>query len=109
MRVMVLGGGVIGVASAYELLQDGHEVTLVEREGDVACATSFANAGMVAPGHAFAWASPRAPQVLLRSLWRDDQALRWRFHADPAFWRWAARFLGECTAEAARRNTTRKH
>jgi D-amino-acid dehydrogenase len=109
MRVLVLGGGVIGVTTAYELLRDGHEVTLLEREADVALGTSFANAGMVAPGHAFAWASPRAPKVLLRSLWRDDQALRFRFHADPAFWRWCARFLRECTAERARINTQRKH
>lgn len=109
MRVLVLGGGVIGVTTAYELLKDGHEVTLIEREADVALGTSFANAGMVAPGHAFAWASPRAPKVLLRSLWRDDQALVFRFHADPAFWRWCIRFLGECTAERARINTTRKH
>ena len=109
MRVLVLGGGVIGVTTAYELLRDGHEVTLIEREADVALGTSFANAGMVAPGHAFAWASPRAPKVLLRSLWRDDQALRFRFHADPAFWRWSLRFLRECTAERARRNTQRKH
>ena len=109
MRVLVLGGGVIGITTAYELLRDGHEVTLIEREADVALGTSFANAGMVAPGHAFAWASPRAPKILLRSLWRDDQALRFRFHADPAFWRWSLRFLRECTAERARRNTQRKH
>jgi D-amino-acid dehydrogenase len=109
MRVLVLGGGVIGVTTAYELLRDGHEVTLLEREADVALGTSFANAGMVAPGHAFAWASPRAPKILLRSLWRDDQALRFRFHADPAFWRWSLRFLRECSAERARANTERKH
>ena len=109
MRVLVLGGGVIGVTTAYELLRDGHQVTLVEREADVALGTSFGNAGMVAPGHAFAWASPRAPKILLRSLWRDDQALRFRFHADPAFWRWSLRFLRECTAERARINTQRKH
>ncbi len=109
MHVLVLGGGVIGVTTAYELLKDGHEVTLVEREPDVALGTSFANAGMVAPGHAFAWASPRAPKVLLRSLWRNDQALLFRFHTDPAFWRWCIRFLGECTAERARINTQRKH
>jgi D-amino-acid dehydrogenase len=109
MHVLVLGGGVIGVTTAYELLQDGHEVTLVERAADVALGTSFANAGMIAPGHAFAWASPKAPKILLRSLWRDDQALRFRFHADPVFWRWCLRFLGECTAERARINTQRKH
>jgi D-amino-acid dehydrogenase len=109
MRVLVLGGGVIGVATAYELLKDGHQVTLVERAPDVALGTSFGNAGMIAPGHAFAWASPQVPKILLRSLWRDDLAFRFRFSADPAFWRWCARFLRECTAERARLNTQRKH
>jgi len=109
MHIAVLGGGVIGVTTAYELLQDGHQVTLIERAADVALGTSFANAGMVAPGHAFAWASPKVPKILLRSLWRNDQAFRFRFHADPAFWRWSLRFLRECTAERARLNTQRKH
>jgi D-amino-acid dehydrogenase len=109
MRVAVLGGGVIGVTTAYELLQDGHEVTLIERAADVALGTSRANAGMVAPGHAFAWASPKVPKILLRSLWRNDQAFRFRLHGDPAFWRWSLRFLRECTAERARLNTQRKH
>lgn len=109
MHILVLGGGVIGVTTAYELLKDGHEVTLVERAPEAAAGTSFGNAGMIAPGHAFAWASPRVPKILLRSLWRDDLAFRMGFSADPAFWRWSARFLGQCTAERARINTQRKH
>jgi D-amino-acid dehydrogenase len=109
MRVIVLGGGVIGVTTAWELLQDGHEVTLIERAEEAAAGTSFGNAGMIAPGHAFAWASPRVPKILLRSLWRDDLAFRMGLSADPAFWRWCARFLGECTAARARINTARKH
>lgn len=109
MHIIVLGGGVIGVTTAYELLKDGHQVTLVERAPDAAAGTSFGNAGMIAPGHAFAWASPRVPKILLRSLWRDDLAFRMGFSADPAFWRWCVRFLGECTAERARINTQRKH
>jgi D-amino-acid dehydrogenase len=109
MRVLVLGAGVAGVTAAYELLQDGHEVTVLERHAEPACETSFANAGLVAPGHAYAWASPRAPGILLRSLVLPDQPLRFRLRPDPAMWRWAAKFLGQCTAERARRNTERKH
>lgn len=109
MHVLILGGGVIGVTSAYELLKDGHQVTLVEREEDVALGTSFGNAGMIAPGHAFAWASPKAPKVLLRSFWSGDTALRYRFRLDPAQWAWSLRFLRECTAERALLNTRRKH
>ena len=110
MHVAVLGGGVIGVTTAYELLKDGHQVTLVEQAPEAATAgASFGNAAMIAPGHAFAWASPRAPKILLRSLWQHDLAFRMGFSADPAFWRWCIRFLGECTAGRARINTQRKH
>ena len=44
MHVVVLGGGIVGTASAWFLRQDGHEVTLVERQPGVALETSFANA-----------------------------------------------------------------
>jgi D-amino-acid dehydrogenase len=105
MRIAVLGAGVVGVASAYYLLRDGHEVVLIDRQPAVARETSYANAGMIAPGHAFAWASPRAPKILLQSLWRSDTALRFRLRADPALWGWSWKFLRECTAEKSRRNT----
>jgi D-amino-acid dehydrogenase len=52
MHVVVLGAGVIGITTAYQLLKDGHRVTVIDR-GDVpASFTSYANAGLVAPGHA---------------------------------------------------------
>lgn len=108
MKVIVMGAGIVGVTTAYELFRDGHEVTVIDREPGPAALTSYANAGLIAPGHAFAWGSPGAPAMLLRSLWRDDQALRFRPNADPAFWRWMWRFLRQCTAERARLNTARK-
>lgn len=108
MKVIVMGGGVIGVTTAYCLLKDGHEVTVVERHEGAADETSFANAGLVAPGHAYTWASPRAPGILLRSLWRNDQALRFRLRLDPALWSWSLKFLANCKAERVAVNTARK-
>ncbi len=108
MRIMVLGAGVIGVTTAYQLLKDGHQVSVVERAGEAATFTSFANAGLVAPGHAYAWASPRAPGMMLRSLYRDDQAIRFRPNLDPRLWRWSLSFLRECTAARAQWNTENK-
>ena len=109
MKILVLGGGVAGVTAAWRLLQDGHEVTVVDRQAEPAQETSFANAGLVAPGHSFAWASPKAPKILLKSLWRNDQAFRFRLTPDPRMWAWSLRFLRQCTAERARINTLRKH
>ncbi len=109
MRVVVMGGGVVGVTTAYQLLRDGHEVVLIERQPEVASETSFGNAGMIAPGHSFAWSSPRAPLILLKSLVLPNQALRFRPSADPRLWSWSLLFLAQCTAERAARNTRAKH
>lgn len=104
-----MGGGVVGVTTAYQLLRDGHEVVLLERQDTVARETSWGNAGMIAPGHSFVWSSPRAPRILLKSLFQKDQALRFRFSTDPRLYSWSWQFLMECTAAKAHRNTLRKH
>src|SRR5262249_16603961 len=109
MKVLVLGGGIIGVTTAWMLAKDGHEVSLVERHSEPAEGASFANAGLVAPGHAYVWSSPPAPLILLKSLYTQDQALRFRPSLDPHLWTWSYAFLRECTVERARINTLRKH
>ena len=109
MRVLVMGGGVVGVTTAYQLQRDGHEVVVVERLDDVARDTSLGNAGMIAPGHSFVWSSPKAPWILLKSLVLRDQALRFKPSLDPQLWRWSWRFLMQCTTARARANTLRKH
>jgi D-amino-acid dehydrogenase len=108
MQILVVGAGLAGVTAAWELAKAGHGVTVVERHPAPASETSFANAGLVAPGHAFSWASPKAPRTLLRSLFRDDQALRLKLRLDPAMWAWCWKFLLNCTSEKARINTGRK-
>ena len=105
MKTLVLGGGIAGVTAAYFLAKDGHEVTLLEEQDGVGRDASAANAGIIAPGHSFAWASPKAPGMLLRSLFGHETAIRVRPRLDPALIVWGLRFLRECTAERARRNT----
>jgi glycine/D-amino acid oxidase-like deaminating enzyme len=68
MRVAVIGAGIIGVTTAYELAADGHEVTVFERRGAAAEETSFANAGVVAPGYVTPWAAPGMPAKVLAHL-----------------------------------------
>jgi D-amino-acid dehydrogenase len=109
MHVLIMGAGVAGVTAAWQLLEDGHEVSVVDRRAEAASETSFANAGLIAPGHAFAWASPKAAKILIKSLLSEDQPLRFKFRAEPALWRWSLQFLAQCTSERARRNTRIKH
>jgi D-amino-acid dehydrogenase len=108
MKAVVLGAGIVGITTAYELNRDGHDVTVIDREQLPASFTSYGNAGLFAPGHSYAWSSPAAPKILMKSLWRNDQALRFKPNLDPAFWSWMWRFWNECTAEKAALNTTRK-
>ena len=75
MRIVVLGGGVVGVTTAYQLQKDGHEVVCSNATAGAA-GTSWGNAGMIAPGHSFVWSSPGRPDDLLKSLVFKDQALR---------------------------------
>ena len=97
-RILVLGAGVVGVTTAYRLAANGHQVAVIEGEHRAAMLTSFANAGLLAPAQGYAWASPAAPGLMLRSLWRGDQAIRLRPRATWWQWRWMLRFLRECTA-----------
>jgi len=105
MKVVILGGGVVGVTAAWYLAEDGHEVVVVDRHQKVGQETSFANAGYVAPGHCYAWASPRAPMTLLKSLFQEDAALKLRLNLDPKLWAWSLRFLANCTTARNRANT----
>ena len=68
MRVLVLGAGVVGVTSAWYLAQDGHEVTVVDRQPGAALETSFANGGQISASYAEPWANPGAPLKILKWL-----------------------------------------
>jgi len=95
----VLGAGLIGVASAWFLAADGHEVIVVDRQPGPARETSFANGGQISTSHAEPWANPSTPLKVLKWLGREDSPLLWRLRADPAQWAWGLRFLRECTPE----------
>jgi D-amino-acid dehydrogenase len=104
MKVIVLGSGVIGVASAWYLQAAGHEVTVVDRQRAAALEASFANGGQIAASYALPWANPHAPLQVLRWLGKEDAPLLFRLRADPAQWRWGLNFLQQCLPSRTRHN-----
>ncbi|MDR0457682.1 MAG: FAD-dependent oxidoreductase [Burkholderiaceae bacterium] len=85
MHIAIIGAGIAGVTTAYELAQDGHAVTVFERHGSVAEEASFANAGVVAPGFTAPW---RASHWLRRFWGRQRAALRltWPLSSEDLAW-----------------------
>jgi D-amino-acid dehydrogenase len=68
MKIAVIGAGIVGITTAYELACDGHDVTVFERRSAAAEESSFANAGVVAPGYVTPWAAPGMPGKVLKHL-----------------------------------------
>lgn len=107
MRVAVIGAGIIGVTTAFELASDGHEVTVLERLGAVAEGSSFANAGVVAPGYVTPWAAPGMPTKVLSYLFSSHAPVRLSLPLGRAELAWMWRWLRASRMEAYVANRTR--
>ncbi|MGZ5846622.1 MAG: D-amino acid dehydrogenase [Ramlibacter sp.] len=104
MNVLVLGAGIIGVSTAWHLLERGHTVTVVDRQPAAVRETSFANAAQISVSYCEPWANRHAPAKLLKWMFRNDAPLLFRPQLDWQQWRWGLRFLGECNDAAFERN-----
>jgi D-amino-acid dehydrogenase len=107
MRILILGGGVVGVTSAYYLARAGHEVTVLERQPGAGLETSFANAGQVSPGYSAPWAAPGIPFKALKWLMMRHRPFVIWPRLDPSLAWWLSRMLANCTADAYRVNKAR--
>lgn len=104
MKVIVLGAGIIGVSTAWHLLNEGHEVTVVDRQADAALETSFANGAQISVSFCEPWAQAGAPWKVAKWLLRDDSPLLFRPRLDVHQWRWGLAFLSQCHDAAFARN-----
>lgn len=104
MKIIIVGAGIIGVSTAWHLLELGHEVTVVDRQADAAMETSFANAGQISVSYCEPWANREAPLKALKWMFRDDAPLLFRPRLDWQQWRWSLLFLGQCNDAAFERN-----
>ena len=109
MRIAVIGAGIVGVTTAYELARDGHQVTVFERRGSVAEETSFANAGVVAPGYVTPWAAPGMPARVLRHLLSRHAPVRLARPMAAGQWGWMWRWWRACRAGVHAANRQRLH
>lgn len=107
MRVVIVGSGVVGTASAWYLREAGHEVVVVDRSAGPARETSFANAGQISPGYASPWASPKIPLQLLYWLPQKHAPLVLRPKFDSQQMSWLFAMLRNCSPTAYARNKER--
>lgn len=96
MHVVVMGAGVIGTTTAYYLSQAGHEVTVIDRQPNVALETSFANAGQISPGYASPWAAPGVPLKAFKWMFQHHAPLSIWLTGDMYQYHWMIRMLAEC-------------
>ncbi|WP_411391439.1 D-amino acid dehydrogenase [Pseudomonas sp. MPB23] len=103
-RVCIIGGGVIGLASAYALVRAGHEVTVIEARDSLGSETSFANGGQLSYRYVAPLADAGVPLQAMGWLLRGDSPLKLRPRLDPQQWRWMAAFIGACRGSVNKRN-----
>ena len=104
MHILVLGAGIIGISTAWHLLERGHTVTVVDRQSDAALETSFANAAQISVSYCEPWANRAAPWKALKWMFDPEAPLLLRPRMDRAQWRWCLEFLGQCNDAAFERN-----
>ncbi|MGC6444265.1 MAG: FAD-dependent oxidoreductase [Rubripirellula sp.] len=92
-KIVILGGGVIGLATAWACLKDGHDVTVIDRRKRQRDGCSFGNAGMLVPSHFIPLAAPGMIRLGLKWMWSRESpfAIRPRLSLDLMSWLWKFR------------------
>ncbi|WP_455813058.1 D-amino acid dehydrogenase [Pseudomonas graminis] len=107
MRVVILGSGVVGVASAWYLAQAGHEVTVIDRQPAAALETSAANAGQISPGYAAPWAAPGVPFKAVKWMFQRHAPLAIRLDGSRFQLQWMWQMLRNCDMRHYQQNKSR--
>jgi D-amino-acid dehydrogenase len=106
-QVIVIGGGVVGVTSAWWLLEAGFGVTLLERAPEVGSGASYGNGGQLSYRYVSPLADEGVPLKAIQWLFQENGPLRFRPELDPRQWRWLASFLANCRADLNRKTTSK--
>jgi D-amino-acid dehydrogenase len=93
MKILILGGGLIGVCSAYFLQKSGHDVTVIERQNDVGLETSFANGGQISVSYAEPWSNFNNLKKIITWIGNENSPLLYRPKLDTHQLLWSLQFL----------------
>ena len=107
MKIAIVGAGVIGVTTAYELVCDGHDVTVFERNSSIAVESSFANAGIIAPGYVSPWAAPGMPFKVFKHLLSRHAPVKIKFPLSNNDLAWMWHWWRACKLDAYLANRNR--
>ncbi len=107
MQIVILGSGVIGVTSAWYLAKEGHEVTVVDRQGAPAMETSFGNAGQISPGYSAPWAAPGVPLKAIKWMMQDLSPLMINPKVNANTLKWMTKMLANCNQSSYHVNKAR--
>ena len=104
MRICVLGAGIVGLATAWQLRQQGHDVTVIDR-AQPGHGASGGNGAQLSYSYVAPLADPGIWGQLPKLLLAADSPLKLRPRLDPLQWQWGLRFLAACNAGTARATT----
>lgn len=107
MKIAIVGAGIIGITTAYELAADGHDVTVFERRSAAAEETSFANAGVVAPGYVTPWAAPGMPGKVIQYLFSQHAPVKLALPLTAAEVAWMWKWFRSCKLDTYLANRAR--
>ncbi|HTD87634.1 MAG TPA: FAD-dependent oxidoreductase [Candidatus Binatia bacterium] len=102
-RVLIIGGGVIGLCTAYYCARRGFEVTVVERNAAQRDGCSFGNAGMVVPSHFVPLAAPGMVKLAFKWMWNPASPLYVKPRLEADLFSWGIKFMRAANAAHVRR------
>lgn len=105
MKIIILGSGIIGITTAYNLAANGHEVEVIDRMPEPAMGCSFANGGQLSYSHAEPWASPAILAQIPKWLMDKNSPLKIVLQKDPDMWKWFWQFLLSCRTRKTKYNS----
>lgn len=97
-QVIVIGGGIIGMCSAYYLQKEGHQVTVID-QSNMDAGASYVNAGYLSPSHIIPLSAPGVMKKGLKWMFNSSSPLYIKPRLDPDFLKWTYAFNKSCTAE----------